>query len=380
MIYFCMSCDREYEPDVQRIKCECGNSLWVKTDNLLTKSDLVLTDFSMWRYAKAYPLKREDISISFNESITPLATAQVANTQILVKMDSLMPTGSFKDRGAAMVVNYLASQGISRISEDSSGNGGSAYAAYAAKGGLKCDIYVPTGTSLGKTAQTRAYGATCIEVDGSREDVAMAAINSASNPDTSYVGHNWHPLFIEGVKSIAYELWEQCGYTAPDNFVVPAGNGSLLAAAYLGFSELLRAGEIQKIPRLFGIQSEAVNPFVQYFNSGEINLTPAHTMAEGIRIIRSSHLVEIHELVKASTGRFIDVSEKEISTALKDMSEQGFFIEPTSATAFAGIRKLIEIDEIAKSEKTVGVITGNGLKATEKLINLLNLNSKDGDD
>lgn len=375
MKYFCMSCGTEYEPNVQRIKCDCGNALWIKANNLLTRSDLVLTDFSMWRYAKVYPLKREDISISFNESITPLATARIGKSSILVKMDSLMPTGSFKDRGAAMVVNYLANQGISRISEDSSGNGGSAYAGYAAKGGLKCDIYVPRGTSLGKTAQTKAYGANCIEVDGTREDVAMAAINSASNLNTSYVGHNWHPLFIEGVKSIAYEIWEQCGYAAPDNFVVPAGNGSLLAAAFLGFSELLRAGEIHKIPRLFGIQSKAVNPFVQYFNTGKISLAPTHTMAEGIRITRSSRLVEIDKFVRSSSGRFIDVSEIEISAALKEMSEQGFFIEPTSATAFAGIRKLIENGDIHSSEKTVGVITGNGLKATEKLIDLLNLNT-----
>lgn len=371
MKYICMNCEKEYAAAPLFIRCDCGSALWVKPEKSFSKSDLITNDFTMWRYAKAYPLDKESIEITFNETITPLASANIGDVNILVKMDSLMPTGSFKDRGAAMVVNYLNSQGIRSISEDSSGNGGSAYAGYAAKGNFECNIFVPAGTSLGKTVQTRVYGARCFEIEGSREDVANAAMNSKATHDSYYVGHNWHPLFIEGVKSIAYEIWEQCGYIAPDNIIAPAGNGSLLAGAYLGFMELLRGGAIDKIPRLFGIQTEGIQPFVQQFNYEKINISSTDTLAEGIKIQRSSRLKEIVEFVRQSNGSFISVNESEIKEALHMMGKQGFFIEPTSAAAFAGIKKLIDTDQIMKRQITVGVITGNGLKSTNTLQDLL---------
>lgn len=371
MKYICMNCEKGYVSDPLLVRCDCGSALWIDAKKSFSKSDLITRDFTMWRYSKAYPLKKESIRITFNEMITPLATAKVGHFDILAKMDSLMPTGSFKDRGAVMVVNYLDSQGVKSISEDSSGNGGSAYAAYAAKGNLACNIFVPAGTSLGKTIQTRAYGARCFEIEGSREDVASAAMNSKVTHDSYYVGHNWHPLFIEGVKSIAYEIWEQCGYKAPDNFIAPAGNGSLLAGAYLGFMELLRGGSIGKLPRLFGIQTEGIQPFVQQFNNAEIKIGSTHTLAEGIKIQRSSRINEIIEFVRQSNGNFISVSESQIEDAWHSMGKQGFFIEPTCATAFAGIKTLIDTKQIIEGQVTVGVITGNGLKTTNTLQNLL---------
>lgn len=371
MKYICMNCEKEYVPAPLLIRCDCGSALWVKPEKSFSKSDLITNDFTMWRYANAYALDKESIEITFNETITPLASAKIGHVNILAKMDSLMPTGSFKDRGAAMVVNYLNSQGIRSISEDSSGNGGSAYAGYAAKGNFDCNIFVPAETSLGKTVQTRIYGARCFEIEGSREDVANAAMNSKATHDSYYVGHNWHPLFIEGVKSIAYEIWEQCGYQAPDNFIAPAGNGSLLAGAYLGFMELLRGGAIDKMPRLFGIQTEGIQPFVQQFNNEEINIGSTDTLAEGIKIQRSSRIKEIIEFVRQSNGSFISVNESEIKEALHMMGKQGFFIEPTSAAAFSGIKKLIDTDQIMEGQITVGVITGNGLKSTNKLQDLL---------
>ena len=371
MKYICMNCEKEYAPEPLLVRCDCGSALWVKPEKNFSKSDLITDDFTMWRYANAYALDKEFIEITFNETITPLASAKIGHVNILAKMDSLMPTGSFKDRGAAMVVNYLNSQGIRSISEDSSGNGGSAYAGYAAKGNFDCNIFVPVGTSLGKTVQTRVYGARCFEIEGSREDVANVAMNSKATHDSYYVGHNWHPLFIEGIKSIAYEIWEQCGYKAPDNFVTPAGNGSLLAGAYLGFMELLRGGAIDKIPRLFGIQTDGIQPFVQAFNNEDIRISSTDTLAEGIKIQRSSRLKEIVEFVRQSDGSFISVNESEIKEALHMMGKQGFFIEPTSATAFAGIKTLIDTDQIMEGQVTVGVITGNGLKSINKLQDLL---------
>jgi len=371
MKYICMTCRNEYEAKPTLIKCECGAALWLEPQAGLTKDLLIMNDFTMWRYSKAYPIHKDDVQVTFNETITPLAETTLSDHKVFVKMDSLMPTGSFKARGAAMVINYLKLNGISSIAEDSSGNGGSAYAGYAAKGGLDANIFVPAGTSEGKTAQTRAYGARCIEVEGTRETVADTAINSIDTYGSYYVGHNWHPLFIEGVKSIAYEIWEQNNYKTPDNFVVPAGNGSLLAGAYLGFKELLFNGEINKLPRLFGVQTEVIKPFVQVSNGEPINIESTDTIAEGIKIQKSSRINEIVEFVKTSNGSFVSVSDEAIKATLLKMGNNGFFIEPTSAVAFAGIDKLIEQGVIKKGETTVGVVTGHGLKATSTILNLL---------
>ncbi|WP_299490026.1 pyridoxal-phosphate dependent enzyme [uncultured Shewanella sp.] len=371
MQYLCMQCKTTYLASPTRIKCDCGGALWLNDDTLgLNKSDIIQEDFSLWRYSKAYPIGRQNIQVSFNETLTPMPECVWDNTPIFVKMDSLMPTGSFKARGAAMVINYLLKQGIDCFAEDSSGNGGSAYAGYCAKGGLALNVFIPAGTAVGKVVQTKMYGANCIEINGSREDVANAAINSLHTHGSYYVGHNWHPLFIEGVKSIAYEIWEQNNYQAPDNIIAPAGNGSLIAGAYLGFKELLKTGEITKIPRLFGIQSKAVNPFVKQFNHDHSPLKPQDTIAEGIRIIQSSRITEIIQFVRHTQGQFIDVSDKQIKQALIKMGQKGFFIEPTSAVAFAGISKLIKNNIIKPEQTTVGIITGNGLKATEKIHSL----------
>ncbi|NOI26662.1 threonine synthase [Vibrio mediterranei] len=337
MKYYCMNCNSEFEPKNDLIKCgSCGHALWVKPEikKFFTKDDLIKNDFTMWRYAKAYPLNHEDITVTFNETMTPLAKACV--------------------------------------SEDSSGNGGSAYAGYAAKAGIDCNIYVPANTSLGKVVQTRIYGAQCIEVEGERHDVADQAMTCNERDNSQYVGHNWHPLFIEGVKSIAYEIWEQCDYCAPDNFVAPAGNGSILAGAYLGFSELLTSGQIERMPRIFGIQNNVVKPFVEAYNGEEVNENPgSDTIAEGIKIKRSSRHDEVLSFVKETNGAFIAVDDAEIKQALFQMGAQGFFIEPTSATAFAGINALIKSGHISEGEVTVGVVTGHGLKANNKLQNLL---------
>ena len=345
MKYICMKCNKEHTPAPELIKCTCGSALWVKPETSFSKNDLIENELTLWRYSSVFPVRKHEVQASFNEAITPLAQAKISGVPILAKMDSLQPTGSFKDRGAALVINHLINHGVDSIAEDSSGNGGSAYAGYAAKGQIECNIFVPAGTSLGKTTQTRLYGANCIEVKGTREDVALAAMDSAKTHGSCYVGHNWHPLFVEGVKSIAYEIWEQCGYKAPDNFVVPAGNGSLLAGAYLGFTELLKGGEIDRLPRLFGIQSEGIQPFVQAFNNKDIKITSLNTMAEGIKIQRSSRLKEVVGFVRESKGGFFSVNEQQIQLALKEMGKQGYFIEPTSATAFAGIAHLIEIGE-----------------------------------
>lgn len=368
MRYVCRKCGESYEARPDVIKCRCGAALWLDFKGSLKRSDIDQKDFSMWRYSAAYPLEREDIRISFGEGMSPLAVIDYRGLEILVKQDNLLPTGSFKDRGAAMVINFLNSFGVSTITEDSSGNGGAAFAGYSALGGIRCRVFIPAGTSEGKIAQTRAYGTELIEVRGSRADVADAAMKSIGG--SVYAGHNWHPLFVQGTKSAAYEIWEQNGFRAPDNVVCVCGNGSMAAGLCIGFDELLSSGEIDRIPRIHAIQADNCNPFYRAFVGDTAPFEPEKTIAEGISIRRSSKHDEVLSMVRETGGTFQSASEEEIKSALLEIAGKGFFIEPTSATGFAGLNKLIDSKIIEKDQSTAIIISGNGLKATDKIMKM----------
>lgn len=370
MKYLCKHCNNTYDSSQLIWQCKCKHSLWLDYKVEFHKSDIVKNDLSMWRYDKAYPIKKGELSATFNEGLTPLARINFMDRNLLVKMDSLMPTGSFKDRGVIMVINYLKKMGVKIITEDSSGNAGASNAAYAALADIKCNIYVPKGTSSGKLAQTKLYGANIFEIDGSRDDVATAAQNSING--SCYAGHNWHPMFVQGTKSVAYEIWEQNNFNAPDNIVCSVGNGSTLIGMYLGFYELLCSGEIKKMPRLFGVQAENCNTIYRAFNNLPLNYKTSPTIAEGIALYRPSKVDEVVKMVKYTKGLMLSVTEGEIISALKTISHKGFYIEPTSAAGFAGMIKLIDENIIKKNEITAITVSGTGLKATDKILKVIN--------
>ena len=164
------------------------------------------------------------------------------------KLEWFNPTSSFKDRGVSVMISHLRGQGATHVLEDSSGNGGSAVAAYAAAAGIRAKIIVPDSTSAAKIVQARAYGAHIELVVGTREQVSDEAIRQSKR--IPYASHNWHPFFLQGAKTIAYEMWESLGFRAPDNVVLVAGAGSNILGCDIAFSELLQAGQIDRRPRL----------------------------------------------------------------------------------------------------------------------------------
>jgi threonine synthase len=283
-----------------------------------------------------------------------------------------MPTGSFKDRGTTVLVSYLKRCGIDRVLEDSSGNAGASLSAYAAAAGLSCRILVPETASYPKIAQIAACGAEVVTVPGSRQDVAEAAL--AQSAEIFYASHNWQPLFLEGTKTLAYELWEQLGFRAPDNVVVPLGYGSNVLGCDRGFAELAAGGEIARRPRLFGVQAARCAPFDAAFRAGATALVPteiAATIAEGIATARPTRVAEVLRAVRESGGRIVAVEEAEIVAALRDLARRGLYVEPTSAAAAAGLTRLVSAGAIRPGDTTVLVLTGTGLKASATIGDLL---------
>ncbi len=326
---------------------------------------------SLWRYAAAFPIDVSD-PITMGEGLTPLVSRNWRGAPARFKLEWFSPTGSFKDRGASVMLSVLRAQGVTAVLEDSSGNGGAAIAAYAAAGGLRAKILVPASTAEGKIVQTRAYGAEIERVPGTRQDVSDVAVRQAAM--IFYAGHNWQPFFLQGTKTLAYELWEDLDFNAPDNVIIPTGAGSNILGCDIGFGELLRRGEIAKAPRLFAAQPENCAPLHASFTAGSDDCLPIEarpTIAEGASIAKPVRAREVLAALRRSGGATVAVSEAEIEAALFDLARVGLYAEPTSALAAAALTKLIERGLVQPNETTVVVLTGSGLKATQRVGELM---------
>lgn len=324
---------------------------------------------SLWRYRAALPLPC-DAPISLGEGCTPLIARQLHGAEALLKCEWFMPTGSFKDRGASVMLSLLRAGGVTAVLEDSSGNGGAAVAAYAAAGGMDAVIMAPSSTSPAKTVQMRAHGATVELVPGTRQDTADAAMRRADQ--VFYASHNWHPFFLHGTKTLAYELWEDLGFRAPDHVVIPCGAGSNVLGCHLGFSELLRAGQIGRLPRLWAAQPAHCGPIA----AAALGRAPGPvqpTIAEGTAIAQPIRLPEVLHALRASGGGGVLLTEDEIASAVLHLARTGIYVEPTCAQASAAYAKLLASGAIAPGDTTVLVLTGTGLKATPCIAELLGI-------
>jgi threonine synthase len=366
----CPDCNEIYDLSKPRWRCNCGNYLLLKANISFSINSINNTYANFYRYKQTLPFLNEEISIG--EGITPLTNVKINNRECELKLDYLLPTGSYKDRGVAVMISMLKQWGLKKIVEDSSGNAGSAVAAYSSKAKINCDVYIPDYTSLGKAAQIELYGANLIKVKGTREDTAQAAYEAGIKD--FYASHNWSPFFEHGVKTYIYEIWEQKNYKLPDYIIVPCGNGSLVTSAYIASKELYENKLIKKIPKIIAVQSENCQPLAKAFfnNLNEpIKIEKTSTLAEGISSATPLKGKEVLKAVYDSKGMFITVSDQEIWASLKELAKKGIFIEPTSATAVAAYSKLVDKGYFSSDESVVIQLTGHGLKAVDKVLQLM---------
>ncbi|OEJ94579.1 threonine synthase [Streptomyces thermolilacinus SPC6] len=293
---------------------------------------------SLWRYEEALPLR--DPYASLGEGRTPLVRL---TESVSAKLDYLMPTLSFKDRGAVLLVELARRIGpdrVARVVADSSGNAGTAVAAYCARAGLDCVVYVPEATSPKKLEQIRAHGARLEVVPGDREATARAARAAADEPGAFYASHVYNPYFLHGTKTYVYELWEDLGGRLPDTLVVPVGNGTLLLGAALAVSELLAAGLVERRPALIAVQAGPVAPLARAYAAGAADAEPvpaAPTLAEGIAIPHPPRARQILRAVRETGGTFRTVTDEQIRAAQRDLARRGLFVEPTGVACWAAV-------------------------------------------
>ncbi len=375
-------CGEAYSLTTPRWCADNGGPLMLSPLPGIARNAIIQGERSLWRYKAAFPLDCDD-PISLGEGSTPLVARRYAGGTVHFKCEWYNPTCSFKDRGTSVMLSLLRAQGVRAVLEDSSGNGGASVACYAAAGGLESTIMAPASTSPAKTVQMRAHGATVELIPGSRQDTADAAV-AAHGRDGGrlfYASHNWHPFFLQGTKTLAYELWEDLGFSPPDNVIIPTGAGSNVLGCDLGFSELLRAGEITKRPRLFCAQPRLCSPIATAVlaaagrDDGQATPAqwnvPTRTMAEGTSIASPVRLDEVVSAVVRSGGGAVRLGEEQIAEATLELARLGLYTEPTCAQAGAAYRELLSSGEIKPDETTVIVLTSTGVKATPALAGML---------
>lgn len=362
MKYICSKCGKTEDVTTGNEKCRCGG-LW-KLDFKAPAFDLEKVErdtWSLFRYRAFLPLAGEVWkTVSLGEGMTPVVPF---SDDVMLKMDYFMPTLSFKDRGAAVLVSHCKSIGVKSVVQDSSGNAGNSVAAYCARAGIACEIFVPEGTSPKKIDMIKAHGAAVNIVPGSRDHCAGVCREKVTKEGHYYANHVYNPFFYEGTKTYIYEVYEQLG-RIPQNIFVPLGNGTLFIGVMKALEEFLACGIIEKMPQVIALQSEHCAPFMEAVKTGSkipavVDIKP--TIAEGIAIGVPMRGEEILDYIYRHHVRVITAPEDRILDARAELAAKGIYCEHTTAASYAAYQKYCEI--YGKTEDSLLAMCGAGLKS-----------------
>lgn len=349
-------------------QCECGGLLAFATEPPLPASpwpaERLATEPGIWAFHEALPVGDNPVDrVTLGEGATPLLPAE--DPAVSYKLEYVSPTASFKDRGAAALVTRALETGQAELVDDSSGNAGTAIAAYAGQAGLAATIFVPDTISTAKRDMLEQFGARVVPVSGSRGDVTAACQEAAQADGTWYASHAWHPAFLAGTATFAFETLLQREWAVPDAMVIPVGHGSLFVGVYEGLERLQAAGLIDGMPRLYCVQGPGVAPIVAACHgSAAVPEVPADGGgAPGIDIANPAQRPRILTAIRETGGDALAVSASAIEAATDRLHRRGIYAAPTAAVGPAGLARLHEDGEIARSDDVVVPITGSALKS-----------------
>jgi threonine synthase len=368
MRVFCPECGAEQELMPGHWRCSCNGAFEPIEYGDFDTRLIDLGDNSVWRYRRLFGLDFDEPIVRLGVGGTPLLPVTIKGRNLRVKAEYMAPTGSFKDRGTAVMINVLAHQGVIHVADDSSGNAGASVAAYAARAGMQADIFVPAYASPAKQAQIAVYGAVVHPIPGPRVNAKLAAFHAAEQ-GISLASHAYHPGFLIGQQSVAWETWEQLGGRAPDWYVVPVGQGLHLLGVWLGFRRLKAAGLVQRLPRLVAVQAERLAPLCEAFVA-DLNTVPGvepavPSVAEGLAIDNPVRGTRLLEAIRETGGTCVAVDDTAILAAQRELARQGLFVEPTSATVIAAMDAVFE--RAICSDTIIVPLTGSGLKGSPQL-------------
>jgi threonine synthase len=382
----CMDCGATATSDQALTRCTmCGGLLdvvipldrTVSRDAFTTEPPAALRHSGVWRYRELLPELPVESIVTRWEGNTPLYAddrltdfAGITNGDLAFKHEGHNPTASFKDRGMTVGISHAKAMGAGIVACASTGNTSASLASYAARANLPALVLIPEGKiSGGKLAQTVAYGATVVQIDGNF-DRALSLLRELTDAYGIYLVNSVNPFRLEGQKTIVFELLEQRGWRVPDVFVVPGGNLGNTAAFGKALTELHAVGLIDRLPRLVVVQAEGAAPFAGYFASGFNSCTPveAETVATAIKIGNPASTPRARRSIEQTNGFVTTVSDAEILDAKAAIDRVGIGCEPASAASLAGLRRLIAEGILPADLDAVCLLTGHVLKDTEAIV------------
>ena len=379
----CRECKKEYESTFKYICDECFGPLDVKYDfPTVTKDTFSNREQTYWRYFELLPIENKSNIISIDAGMTPLSKAEKLGEKLglknlYIKNDSVNPTFSFKDRPAGVAVSKAKEFGLSAVGCASTGNLASATAAHAAKGGFACHVFAPSDIEMAKIAQALSYGANYIAVDGTYDDANRIAAQIGDSKGIGIVNINMRSHYVEGSKTLAFEVAEQLDWQVPDQLIVPVGSGAMLNAICKGFEELQQVSLLNDVSNMHMIaaQPHGCAPIVDAFKKNSTDVIPVEypdTVAKSLAIGDPGDGRYVLKRLKQYNGFAEECNNQEILDAIILLARtEGIFTEPAGGVSLAVLQKMIEQGKIDKNDKVVCYVTGNGLKATESIMSVL---------
>ncbi|MGZ4144451.1 MAG: threonine synthase [Actinomycetota bacterium] len=375
----CRECGREYPAEPIHVCEYCFAPLEVVYDydeirSVVSRKSIAAGPRSIWRYADLLPggEKRVDLGAGFTPLVpAPRLGAELGLRDLWLKNDTLNPTHSFKDRVVSVALTVAREFGFNTVACASTGNLGNAVAAHAAHAGMAAYIFIPSDLEQGKIVASAVYGPQLVAVEGTYDDVNRLCSEIAGRFEWAFVNVNIRPYYAEGSKSLAFELAEQLGWRAPDHVIVPIASGSLLTKIRRGLEELVKVGLLdEQHARISGAQAEGCSPVATAFKAGEEHVRPVKpkTIAKSLAIGNPADGYYAIKAARETGGVMESVSDEEIVEGISLLARtEGIFTETAGGVTIATLRKLAARGDVRSDERTVALITGDGLKTIEAM-------------
>jgi len=379
----CRECKKEYAPTFRYVCEECFGPLDVNYDfPAVNKNTFANREHTYWRYHELLPIESKSNIVSIGAGLTPLIKAdklgeKLGLNNLYIKNDSVNPTFSFKDRPAGVAISKAKEFGLSAVGCASTGNLASATAAHAAKGGFPCYIFAPSDIEHAKITQALSYGANFIAVDGTYDDANRIAAQIGDSKGIGIVNINMRSYYVEGSKTLAFEVAEQLDWKVPDQLIVPVGSGAMLNAICKGFEELERLSLVSKVSNMHMIaaQPHGCAPVVDAFKENKTEVIPVEnpdTIAKSLAIGDPGDGQYVLKRLKQYNGYAEESSNREILDAILLLARtEGIFTEPAGGVSVAVLKKMVDAGKIDKNDSVICYVTGNGLKTTEVMMEVL---------
>src|SRR5688500_9369943 len=377
----CAACNLRHEARRLLNLCtECGKPLLVRYDletaaRTLTKESLGGRRTDMWRYREVLPVEKDDHLISLGEGLTPLLRSEnlareLGIDELYIKDESQNPTQSFKARGMSAAVSMAKELGAQKLAVPSAGNAAGALAAYAARAGLECFIFMPRDTPRANVIECEQTGAHVTLMDGLITDCGAEVGRRKEAEGWFDVSTLKEPYRVEGKKTLGYEVAEQLNWELPDVIIYPTGGGTGLIGMWKAFEEMEQMGWMgSERPRMVTVQAAGCAPIVRAFEQGKRfadEFPNAATTASGLRVPKAVGDFLILDALRNSGGTAIAVTDQELIDATKGVgAAEGIFCAPEGAACLPALRKLIESGAVKASDRVVLFNTGSGVKYME---------------